>query len=424
MYLSSKQKEALDSDFVETFLLTGIGFGKSFILGIKSFEVLKIKGAVILIAAPIMETLNKSTIPAIVKAWSQLDFNEGRGRDFVINKAPPKHWGVEPKGKVDNRKILTTRWGSYAYLMSLENYDAVRGAEYDEAFVDEFRDVREEARTVLLGRLRAETYTKLGLKHKITYATTPPENPLYLQRLIKEKNKETKFIYATTFDNLRNLPANYISNLYNTYDSIKYRREVLGELINLGGTTFGAQFDAKKHVKKLDIDYNEDVYLSFDFNLNPMTCIATQRTINKIHTIKEFRINGGIYAMLPEIKDFLKDFSYCYVTGDSTGMSGHANQRENVNFYTTIINELGLRKDQIKVPKMNPHHSNSYGLCNSILQHHDNILIDESCIHLIEDLETVKVYDDLKINKKDGTKGHLLDCWRYQLNTFDSKFLP
>ena len=70
-------------------------------------------------------------------------------------------------------------------------------------------------------------------------------------------------------------------------------------------------------------------------------------------------------------------------------------------------------------PSVNPAVKDSRVLVNSILQNHP-LYIDPSCVHLIDDLKYVEVKEDTNdIDKtKDKHHSHLLDTFRYLLNTF------
>ena len=111
------------------------------------------------------------------------------------------------------------------------------------------------------------------------------------------------------------------------------------------------------------------------------------------------------------------------VTGDATGQSRSALTKGNINYYTVIKQKLGLSDGQIKVPSINPAVSDSRVLVNSILQNSD-LIIDPSCEYLIEDLKYVEVDDEGDIDKKkDKHRSHLLDAFRYYLNSFEGGFI-
>lgn len=429
--LHEKQGDFILSESVETFYISGVGSGKTFILALAAFIALQKKGCVILICAPTTKTLRNSTLKQLSEAWNSIGFVNKR--DYVINKQPPLSWNVPAFSNLSNTNILTSKYGAYAILDGLDNFDSHRGIAVDEIMIDEYRDVKAGAREVLLGRLRGKHHSETNELHRIWYATTPPTNPNYIRSIINGNSSDVKFVFGSTYDNKMNLPPNYIKNLENTLDEMTFRREVKGELIALNNKLFAYAFNYDIHTDWLTVNYKLPLYLSFDFNVNPMTCIATQRTPTQIHVIKEWRLaNSNIYEMCKVIREFIFEgntkltrkplFPNVYVTGDSTGNNRHVLARPNISIYSEIRNELNLVKENVNVPLMNPTHENSMMLTNRLLTKHPNIKISKECRWLIEDLENVSVLDNGSIDKSNNDRGHLLDCFRYQLHTYDRNY--
>jgi len=180
---------------------------------------------------------------------------------------------------------------------------------------------------------------------------------------------------------------------------------------------FAYSWDDKKHIHKCEYDPGHYLYLSFDFNRDPITCIVRQYIDGQIRYIKEYRIET---SNIEELCDYvLADFhdAVLIVTGDATGRNSTALVRGNLNYWKVIKSRLGLSDSQMKVPKSNPSVKDTRIITNSILTHFD-LIIDPSCEFLIDDLRYCEVDENGDIDKdKDKHKTHLLDCLRYDLNT-------
>lgn len=416
------QFDANASNAQETFLIGGVGLGKTFFLALKLYEALLVRKSIHGLYAPSRKVLNESTYPQIKSAWQKIGFNENE--HYVINRQPPLNWHV-PKLSANHYKILTTVWGSYCIVDGLENFNSQRGKEFDEIFIDEFRDVKHEARTVLLGRLRGKAYKELGKQSRIWYATTPPDNPAYLKKLLQNKDESISFYFGGTIQNKKNLPDGYIEKLKSSYDDITFQREVMAELITYTDNRFLYAYDETRHLATLEANTKQILYLSFDFNVNPMTCLACQHYNNAIYILKEFRQeNSNIFDFCKLIKHYTKDFGVINITGDASGNSRSAIARKGENYYTIIQHEIGrIRDSWVHVPRVNMEHSNSRVLCNSIFQRHPNLKIDSRCEYLIKDIENVLTDSEGKISKKDLDLTHHLDTLRYYLHTYHYKFL-
>lgn len=189
--------------------------------------------------------------------------------------------------------------------------------------------------------------------------------------------------------------------------------------------TFAYAFDEKKHHR--DVFYASDfpLYASFDFNVEPITCLFAQHEREWAHVVKEIRLlvsdvwqlTDHIIAEYPE--------AFFMVTGDASGRARSAISKGNRNYYAIIKDQLVLSTNQIKVPKANPSIRNTRVLTNSLFSKHGNYFVNtKACPHLTLDLNGVVVNDKGEIDKdKDKRKTHLLDCLRYYNWTFHRDFL-
>lgn len=186
------------------------------------------------------------------------------------------------------------------------------------------------------------------------------------------------------------------------------------------------------HVGKCKYDPALPVYVSFDFNVDPITAIVCQHdgganggVSNRIRVIKEYRIaNSDIHDLCERIR---ADYhgAVIYVTGDASGKNASALVRGKINYYTVIREILAIPVRNIKIPDANPKMAGESGnrvLCNRIFYKHPDLLIDESCKYLIDDIRYVEADASGAVDKK--TQGaHLMDTLRYYFNTFHSAWL-
>lgn len=423
MQLTPAQNRVISSKATEVFFVAGLGAGKTFTaaqwLSLLFHPAYKNAGLVFGLFAPVYEIAQKVTLRAVVDVWNEYA-GLSQGVHYVVGCRPPEAWRVKPFSPADSNNILTTITGNYLYVNGLHEFDkALRGREFDRVFVDEWRDCKPGARPVLLGRMRGRYFTAKGYKRQILYATTPPNNPSELLKIAAKSDGENiEYITSTSFEN-PHLDAQYIQAQKNILSDLMYRREVLGELISIADKLFASSFDQFKHTGPVEYDENEWIYLSFDFNVDPMTCIAGQITNDGVCSIiKEFRVsNATIHTLLSKITTEFPD-AYFVVTGDS---SGHNRNHASIHtLFSMITRGLNLGSGQLRTPKANIPHVDSYIHFNGFLEHYPNFQINpETCPYLIEDLKTVQMdASGQKIDKTDLQKGHLLDCLRYFIYTY------
>lgn len=214
-------------------------------------------------------------------------------------------------------------------------------------------------------------------------------------------------------------------------DDKMYRQYVLGDWNVLSDEKQWAySFDKFRHIAQVELK-KQPIYLSFDFNVNPITCLAAyinegnKRTAEgvSIEVFREFRLeNSNVYELCNEIRKIFNG-TYFIVTGDASGRSRSVNVKDNITSYSIIQKELNVNNHRLQVPMKNLGLNDSRVVVNGTLDKLD-VKIDPSCKHLIADLSSVKVTEENKIDKKDGSKSHLFDCFRYFCNRyFYSNFL-
>lgn len=229
--------------------------------------------------------------------------------------------------------------------------------------------------------------------------------------------------------------ASATDNSYNTEEQWKNWGNLEGKLYEqfIGGSwefdkpanVFAYAFDEKKHHK--DVGYNSDypLFASFDFNVEPITCLMNQHDLGFIHQIKEHRLLvSDVWALTDHIIAEHPS-AFFMITGDASGRARSAISKGNKNYYQIIREQLQVSTNQIKVPRANPSVRNTRVLMNSIYSKHPNCYVNtKACPHYTLDLNGVVVNEHGDIDKdKDKRKSHLLDCGRYYFWTFHRDFL-
>lgn len=190
---------------------------------------------------------------------------------------------------------------------------------------------------------------------------------------------------------------------------------------------FCYSFDRAKHVRPVDLVYGLELKLSFDFNVNPITCGVYQDLDTSIWCKQAIKLpNSDIYKLCDYIKVNYPGFQYM-VTGDATGRNTSALVQDGINYYTVIQRELDLYTAQLQVPSVNPPIQENRVLVNSVFVKCDVAFDPEGAKDLIFDCQNVSVNEYGKIDKGDRAnpkkRADHLDNWRYYLNTFQKHVL-
>lgn len=328
---------------------------------------------------------------------------------------------IDTKNEQTKQMRLIT--GGVIDFWSMEKPDSGRGRKYARVVIDEAekaKKFREAWQTTILPTL-------MDYKGDAWVLSTPKFGPTYFKELFvngKEGKDDWASFNLSSYQN-PHIDVTEIDNMRTVMDELSFRCEILAEDVSVSNNPFAYAFDTAKHVVACEFNQLQTVYLSFDFNVDPITCIAVQHYDGTIKVIKEFYLrNSDIYQLCDQIAAAFPKASLV-VTGDATGANRSALTAGNYGYYDVVQTRLNLSRTQMQQPAVNPSIRDTRVLVNSLLQNYP-VQIDPSCTWLVKDLQYVEVDDEgdiIKDRSTDLRKADLLDCWRYYCATFHRDWL-
>jgi len=207
-------------------------------------------------------------------------------------------------------------------------------------------------------------------------------------------------------------------------DELTRLQEIDGEFTDSTDNPYLYAFETTKHTGvAIEPDAMLPIWLSFDFNIEPNSCIVGQKpTLQKGRVIEELSINGGTEEVCDRLVVKYAHWinkGLVFVTGDATGKNRNSISGELTN-YKIIRKALKLRDYNMKVRTSNMEVKASRILCNSILAKGD-VQIAVGCKQTIADCQLANVDGSGDLIKDTGM--HKLDCFRYILEAWFPDFL-
>ena len=374
--LSPSQMQFYTSQEEFTLYCGGLGSGKTFAGAVWALQqALANPGARGLITANSYSQLKKATLTCFFEVLAMFDIDyKYKSQDGIIEVA-----------------------GATIYTISMEKYDLLRGIEIGWAWSDECAFYREEAFSVLIGRLRDK---RGSCQWKGT--TTPNGFNWLYSKFVEKPPRSSTVVYSRTTDNLANLPESYVRSLTEQYDSKLAQQELEGQFVNLSSGKVYYGFDRAKNLGVTN-DQRRAVYCGLDFNVHPLCGVFGYEKDGKIYISGE--LWQGDSNTFKAAQEIMKRYPYAPVTvvADDSG-----NKRKTSS--DTTDHEI-LRRANINVAKFrNPYVKDRYNNMNRLFDQ-GLIVIDPSCKKLIEDLEKL-TYDntDPLLSHISDALGYL--CWK------------
>lgn len=202
--------------------------------------------------------------------------------------------------------------------------------------------------------------------------------------------------------------------------SAKIKAYVEGEFVPLwSGRAYDA-FDNKLHVSvEIKVDYNQELILSCDFNINPMAWIIAQG--NKrvgFSVVDELKLEG---TTEDAIKHFIKKYprnkfrsNKIHIYGDASGSRRHTVSHEtDYQIMQRFLKDAGY-KPILHVQAANPYEKDRIAAVNTAFSR-EKVIISSHCKSLIESLDiTAWKKGTSKLDKPSGdTWTHWADALGY-----------
>lgn len=319
------------------------------------------------------------------------------------------------------REIENRRTGHKILLKGIDDPDKLKSIvgikrivieEADKLVFEDFLELDRRARGQE-GIQIVVIYNPISEKHWIKTTLRNPAHVYFPDTTILRFNyQDNKFCTEAdkkALENLKMISENH------------YRIYALGEDgIEDKQMKFAWAFDENNHTK-YGVEFNPDeiLWLSFDFNVNPMTCGAFQYYDNTLRAIKCFKLeNSNTWEMCARIKAEYPNCLYM-VTGDASGENLNAAYRDEMHNYRIIQQELNLNTQQLQVPVKNPSIDTNQILVNAVLLNIPVEIDKDNCQPLIFDLNYVEVdhkKDIIKDRTTERKKSDFLDLFRYLCN--------
>jgi len=260
--------------------------------------------------------------------------------------------------KEANKEVNFYSGGQYrgtTICRSLERPQSIIGFKIGHALVDELDTLPTHKAKIawqkIIARMR---YQIIDLKNGIDVTTTPEgfkyvyqlfyKNPLEKPELLNNYG----LIQASTYDNEKNLPPDYIPSLIETYPSELIDAYIDGQFVNLTSGTVYRKYDRKTCNSTESIQDKEPLYLGMDFNVQHMAASVFVKRQNDWHAVSELKEVFDTPDMVKIIQEKWNGHSVT-VYPDASG-----NSRKSMNANSSDISLLREARFIVKHNSANP----------------------------------------------------------------------
>lgn len=193
-------------------------------------------------------------------------------------------WGLHAKVNTSNKEVHLYNGRTYRTTVicrSMDDPGKIVGFKIGKALVDELDVMRKlEAQTAwrkIIARMRQ---VAPGLLNSIDVTTTPEGFKFVYEQFVKavRERPELQSLYglvqASTYQNAKNLPDDYIDSLRASYPPQLISAYLRGQFVNLTSGSVYPDFDRRLNHTDETIQPNEPLHIGMDFNVLKMAAVV------------------------------------------------------------------------------------------------------------------------------------------------------
>ena len=329
-------------------------------------------------------------------------------------------WGLKVKVRQSNKEIDFYSGRQYrgtTLCRSMDKPSDIVGFRIGHALIDELDlmkiDKAETAWRKIIARMR---YKVDGLKNGINVTTTPEGFKFVYRQFLKSvrDNPDLGDLYglvqASTYDNERNLPDDYISSLFESYPPQLIDAYLNGQFVNMTSGSVYPCFDrSHNHTNEVMRD-GEALHIGMDFNVNQMAAGINVIRDGLPLTVAELTDVRDTPTMASLLKDRYKDRSIV-IYPDATGRGTSSKNASESDL--SILKQAGFT---VRVNRSNPAVRDRVLAVNSMLENAEGArrwkINTDQCPKLTEALEQ-QAYDKNGEPDKSSGLDHIIDGQGY-----------
>lgn len=309
--------------------------------------------------------------------------------------------GFRTKVKVADKEVELYRGRAHygtIICRSMDDPSGIVGFKVARALVDEIdilpRDKAADAWRKIIARLRLVVP---GVVNGIGVTTTPEGFRFVYETFKRNPSPLYSMVQASTYENDRFLPPDYIASLRESYPSQLIDAYLLGEFVNLTSGTVYRAYNRTAHRSAEKIRPLEPLHIGQDFNVGNMTSVVNVKRGEAWHAVAELVGVVDTPALIATLRERYAGHAV-HIYPDASGGS-----RKTVN---ASVSDLALLRQAgfiVRAKDSNPPVKDRILAMNAALERGMLWVNDKACPTLASALEQ-QAYD--KNGEPDKTAGH------------------
>lgn len=320
--------------------------------------------------------------------------------------------GLDVLVKSGDKEVVVTRGKTVlgtVICRSMDNPVSIVGFKIAAAVVDELdvlsREKAELAWNKIVARMRLVIP---GVTNHISVTTTPEGFKFVFAKFKDNPTPSYSMVQASTHENARFLPPDYISSLTETYPEQLINAYLNGEFVNLTSGSVYYAYDRHKHRSKETIQPGDTLYIGQDFNVTKNASAVYVQRKDGWHAVAELK---GLFDTPDTVRVITEKWKSqghrIVVYPDASGKNRKTNSASISDI--ALLQQAGF---DVRAKSANPPVKDRVLAVNTALEKGKLWVNDHLCPEIAKTLEQ-QAYDDNGEPAKDGIIDHMADALGY-----------
>jgi len=357
--------------------------------------------------------------------WEYPGFNQGyfaptyaqiRDIFFPLIDEVANSFGMSVDIKESNKEVHFYSGRQYrgtTICRSMDNPGTIIGFRIAHAFIDELDilplDKARMAWRKVIARMRYP-----GARNSIDVTTTPEGFRFTHEQFVKlvqaepMRNDRYGLVQASTYDNAKNLPPDYIPSLIEAYPKELIAAYIDGQFVNLTSGTIYRCYNRNVNNSTESVREKETLFIGMDFNVQHMAAVVFVQRANGYHAVDEFRDVFDTPDMIQLLKDKYQAKGHrIIVYPDASGGS-----RKSVDASLSDIALLQQARFAVRVNPRNPAVKDRIASVNKAFET-NKIWVNVRACPIVADCLEQQAYGPNGEPDKSSGKDHMNDALGY-----------
>lgn len=215
--------------------------------------------------------------------------------------------GFRVEVRESNKEIHVYR-GAFYYgtviCRSMDNPHTIVGFKISRALVDEIDILSTKKATEAWNKIVARLRLVIdGVQNSIGVTTTPEGFKWVYNQFANDPSPSYSMVQASTYENERYLPPDYIETLIETYPDQLITAYLKGQFVNLTAGTVYRSYNRTKHRSNERVEGDEPLLIGMDFNIDKMAATFYVLRGKAMHAVDQIKDGYDTRSVAKMIRD-------------------------------------------------------------------------------------------------------------------------